>query len=364
MKVTGFKNGATRLIRAYTGLSVVILFLYVSLPAFATDWQITGYLPQNVQAGRIGNKVTINGSFSGYREDRKVKIGTGNNVAYDLSSQIIVWTLGQVKVVLPQSLPAGQYWLAIYTPDDQLIVKGPETFEVLKVQEIQGIPYKGGSKTDMENLAELEIRKVMGLPPRICAGKTYPISILVVNNGEGDATFNTCTVGSTSLNCAGAPVYNIKAKETKVIHLNIKPQKAFFSDGKWHGKLFLGKVKGASDVSTIIQAGSSPSAASDCSFTVNTSWTSNPGMAVGALFCDSNMRNHLIKLEIKGSTECNKVKEFIKDIGIKKEATGGGTQGTKDKSGKVRPGTMQMHPAKPSEGPPRIKRPKFRLNTR
>ncbi len=65
MKVTGFKNGVIRLLRAYTSLSVVILFLCVSLPAYATDWQITGYLPQHVPAGRVDNKVTINGSFSG-----------------------------------------------------------------------------------------------------------------------------------------------------------------------------------------------------------------------------------------------------------------------------------------------------------
>ena len=351
MKVTGLKKGVIRLFRAYIGLPVVILFLCVGVSAFATDWQITGYLPQNVQAGRIGNKVTINGSFSGYREDRKVKIGTGNNVAYDLSSQIIVWTLGQVKVVLPQSLPAGQYWLAIYTPDDQLIVKGPQTFEVLKVQEIQGIPGTGGSKTDTKNLAELEIRKVMGLPPRICAGKAYPISIVVVNNGKGDASFKVCTVGSVPFSCPDVPVYKMKAKATKVISLTIKPDKTFISGGKWNGKVFLGKVKRTNDVSTIMQAGSSPSARPDCSVTVSTSWNSSPGMAVGALFCDSNMRNHLIKLEIKGSTECNKIKEFIKGIGIKKER--GGTQGTKGRDGKERmPRIRQVHPLESQEKGP------------
>ncbi len=117
-------------------ITVFFMALVVSLgmvgSVYATDWKITGYIPQNVAANKAYKTVTINGSFSGYRKGHKVKIGTGGKVLYDLSSQIIVWTLGQVKVVLPKSIPPGKYWLAIYTSGDQLLVKGDETFEVIK----------------------------------------------------------------------------------------------------------------------------------------------------------------------------------------------------------------------------------------
>jgi len=108
----------------------------------ATDWQITGYIPQSVSVGKAYKTVTINGSFSTYREGRKVKIGAGGKVIYDLSSRIIVWTLGQVKVVLPGAISTGQYWLAIYTPDDQLLVKGPETLKVVKTVRFVPINYR------------------------------------------------------------------------------------------------------------------------------------------------------------------------------------------------------------------------------
>jgi len=116
-------------------IMVILTALVVSFGmvgyVYATDWKITGYLPQKVQADKSYKAVTIKGSFSAKREGRRVKIGNSNKV-FDLTSNVIAWTSGEVQVKLPTDISPGKYWLAIYAPNDQLLVKGPETFTVYR----------------------------------------------------------------------------------------------------------------------------------------------------------------------------------------------------------------------------------------
>ena len=290
--------------------------------AHAEDWQIAGYDPQHVKAGDMAaGGVTLNGTFSVYREGRKVKLGKGNSVVADLTPHVIAWTQGQVRVLVPSGVAPGLHWLAVYSPGDELLAKGSETLIVTGTFDLATEP-GGESKPQIKagalkgllkkKPAELEIKSIAGLPSQVCPEKSYSLSVTVMNHGDWPARFHLCSVGSLTGDCAAgqAPVHEIGGKSTRTLSMSLTPFAPFIENGKWHGKVFLGKVKTPSvDTQISIQGeGSPPADASDCNVGVSTSWTEAPGLRAGTLFCDKNMDNHLVKLDIDSSSVlCGKV---------------------------------------------------------
>lgn len=146
------------------------------LAAQAQNWQITGYNPQVLQADNPAGGVTINGAFSIYQENRKVKLGSGGNAVADLTPHIITWTQGQIRVLPPSGITSGQYWLAVYTPGDVLLAKGAQTLVVAGPVELQ-VEFGGKIKPQLTvkakeflkiKLPELEIKGIYGLPSQVC----------------------------------------------------------------------------------------------------------------------------------------------------------------------------------------------------
>lgn len=157
--------------------------------------------------------------------------------------------------------------------------------------------------------AELEIANIGGIPQKVCPGTTYNMTLTVVNHGETTGRFNICTVGSKGFSCSlGSPaVYEVPEKATRVFNITITPLKEYFEKDIWHGKIFLGKIKTSSTNQTITVQGSSPPDGSQtCNVGVSTSWTDQPGLMAGTLYCDSNMENHLRILEIGKDPLCLK----------------------------------------------------------
>mgnify|MGYP001611442097 CR=1 FL=1 len=297
--------------------------------AHAVDWQIAGYDPQHVKAGDMAaGGVTLNGNFSVYQEGRKVKLGKGNSVVADLTPHVIVWTQGQVRVLVPSGVAPGLHWLAVYSPGDELLAKGSETLIVTGTFDLATEPggesnsqLKAGALKGLltKKPAELEIKSIAGLPAQVCPEKSYSLSVTVMNHGDWPARFHLCSVGSLTGDCAAgqAPSHEIKGKSSKTLPMTLKPAAPFVENGKWHGKVFLGKVKTPStDTKISIQGeGDPPAGASDCNVGVSTSWTEAPGLSAGTLFCDKNMDNHLVKIEVNSNPVLCK--------GLKKKGIGG-----------------------------------------
>ena len=250
--------------------------------AQAEDWQITGYYPQYVKAGdAAGGGVTLNGAFSDYQEGRKVKLGKGESVVADLTPHVIVWTQGQIRVLVPYGVEPGLHWLAVYAPAEELLVKGPETLVVTGVVDL-ATEQGGESKPQLKagalkgllkkKPAELEIKSVTGLPGQVCPEKSYNVSAAVINHGDLPARFHLCSVGSLTGGCVSgqAPVHEIGGKSTRTLSMSLTPAAPFVESGKWHGKVFLGKVQSPPTEAQIsVQgAGGSPVGSSDCSVNV------------------------------------------------------------------------------------------------
>lgn len=322
--------------RAFLTLVLSVVMMGHGAAAHAEDWQIAGYDPQHVKAGDMAaGGVTLNGTFSTYQEGRKVNLGKGNNVVADLSPHVIAWTQGQVRVLVPSGVAPGVHWIAVYAPGGELLAKGPETLVVIGTFDL-ATEQGGESKPQIKagalkgllkkKLAELEIKSIAGLPSHVCPDKTYNLSVTIVNHGDWPARFHLCSVGSIAGGCAigQGPVHEIKGKSTMTLSMSLEPAAPFIESGKWHGKVFLGKVQSESaDTMISVQGqGSPPAGSSDCNVGVSTSWTDAPGMSAGALFCDKNMDNHLVKLEVNTSPILCK--------GLKKKAIKGSTSTATD----------------------------------
>lgn len=216
---------------------------------------------------------------------------------------------------------------------------------------------KGGKKSLSLKFPELAIKGVSGLPAQICPNQSYRVKVTVVNQGALPAEFHLCGVGSQTNQCdAGQPkIHKIDGKMTKTLSMFLNPSRQYIEDGKWHGKIFLGKVRsqsletgvtegaggsqstGSSGNQTpadkiadlLDQGGDNPSPApSACNVVVSTSWKpGGVGLSAGSLFCDNNMDNHLLALEIDSSAAfCNPIqikKMDIRKMDIKKESPPG-----------------------------------------
>jgi len=161
-------------------------------------------------------------------------------------------------------------------------------------------------------LPELEIKGLSRLPDKVCPGETHPVVATITNNGELSGRFHLCTVGSSQGGCAmgGGAVLEIPGHSTRSLPLVLAPMAPYVEDGFWHGKIFLGKVASATnpyDKGLVDKTDGSPPTEppqpGPCNIGVSTSWTDNPGLAAGALFCDKNMDNHLRILEIPSGPE-------------------------------------------------------------
>ena len=211
--------------------------------------------------------------------------------------------------------------------------------------------------------AELEL-KIVKKPAQVCPNKIYNVQVRVINHGSLPARYHLCRVGTYPQGCEGN-VREIKGNSTANFFMKLKPDPSYFEGGKWHGKLFLGKVKARSQNEGIkslggnnqsnqssesqgeqiadpeLYEGSSQSTEPpDCNVGVSTSWKQGGfGMAVGSLFCDSNMNNHLVKLEINSnSTLCNP-KKIKKQVIMKQSQPGNKKKIIKPKTQKKQPGS-------------------------
>jgi hypothetical protein len=200
---------------------------------------------------------------------------------------------------------------------------GPEGIDAQKMQgdktivkgEKQAVP--GGAEVVQKKvikkplgleLPELEI-KVNSKPAQVCPDKNYNVNITIINHSNLKARFNLCSVGSHTYKCdlGQPPVHEINGKATRSLSMSIRPAAAFVDKGKWHGKVFLGKVKSQTNENELLQVGDNqPKEPSDCNVGVSTSWSGGAGFIAGILFCDKNMDNNLVKLEINSSSAlCN-----------------------------------------------------------
>ncbi len=171
-------------------------------------------------------------------------------------------------------------------------------------------------------LPELEI-KVNSKPVQVCPDKNYNVNITIINHSDLKARFNLCSVGSHTYKCdlGQPPVHEINGKATRSLSMSIRPAAPFVKDEKWHGKVFLGKVKSQSNEIEMLQVGGNqPNEPSDCNVGVSTSWSGGVGFFAGTLFCDNNMDNNIVKLEINSSPAlCNPklMKKMDTKIGTK-----------------------------------------------
>ncbi len=212
--------------------------------------------------------------------------------------------LGKIETNIPASIGTYTWKAGVYSSG---VAPGGPGYQI-KVN-ILNQPFMGMSGVFELKHKPLQIATEEN-QPGIKISPSMPLPELMdLEIGEITGRFYLCTVGSKCLSCSsGSPaVHEVPGKATRVFNVTITPLKEYFENDIWHGKFFLGKVRSNPKIANLnVQGSDQPPGSSVCNVGVSTSWTDQPGLIAGTLYCDSNMNNHLRILEIKKDPLCFK----------------------------------------------------------